>query len=72
MSKKQLPNPDDMTFESAAEELHAIVKRIDEGKAELETMMEDHKRGQLLVTRCKYLLEDAQQQIKNLEVKDLQ
>jgi exodeoxyribonuclease VII small subunit len=71
MSDKKLPKPDTMTFEEASEELDAIVKRIDEGKGDLEAMMEEHKRGQLLVTRCKELLEDAQQQIKTMESEDL-
>lgn len=71
MSDKKLPNPDKMTFEDASEELDAIVKRIDDGKGDLETMMEEHKRGQLLVLRCKELLEDAQQQIKTMESEDL-
>ena len=71
MSDKQLPNPDKMSFEEASEELDAIVKRIDAGEADLETMMNEHKRGQLLVTRCKKLLEDAEQQIKTMEAKEL-
>jgi exodeoxyribonuclease VII small subunit len=70
MSEKSLPNPDKMSFEEASEELDAIVKRIDAGEEDLETMMTEHKRGQLLVARCKLLLEDAQQQIKTMEAKD--
>jgi exodeoxyribonuclease VII small subunit len=71
MSEDKLPNPDNMTFEQAVEELDAIVKRIDEGKGDLETMMDEHKRGQLLVSRCKELLETAEQQIKTMEAEDL-
>ena len=71
MSVDKLPQPDEMSFEQASEELDAIVKRIDEGEADLETMMKEHTRGQLLVARCKQLLKDAQQQIKSMEAKDL-
>ena len=71
MSDKSLPKPDNMSFEEASEELDAIVKRIDAGEADLETMMKEHQRGQLLVARCKHLLEDAEQQIKTMEAKDL-
>ena len=71
MSKKELTNPDEMTFEQAAQELDEIVKRIDKGEDDLETMMAEHTRGQLLVQRCKQLLETAQQQIKTMEAKDL-
>ncbi len=71
MSEDKLPKPEKMTFEQAAEELDEIVKRIDEGKGDLETMMKEHKRGQLLVSRCKQLLETAEQQIKTMEAEDL-
>ncbi len=71
MSEKDLPKPDKMTFEQASKELDEIVKRIEEGEEDLETMMEEHKRGQLLVKRCKELLETAQQQIQTMESKDL-
>jgi|TARA_B100000959_G_C14973181_1_gene620534 exodeoxyribonuclease VII small subunit len=71
MSTDNLPKPEKMTFEQASEELEAIVKRIEEGDDDLEKMMEVHKRGQLLVKRCKELLENAQQQIQTMESKDL-
>jgi len=71
MSNDKLKKPEDMTFEEASEELDAIVKRIDEGEEDLETMMKEHKRGQLLVARCKALLEDAQQQIEQMESNEL-
>ena len=71
MSTDNLPKPEKMTFEQAADELDAIVKRIEEGDDDLEKMMEVHKRGQLLVKRCKELLENAQQQIQTMESKDL-
>ena len=60
-----------MTFEEAAEELDEIVQRIDAGQSDLETMMQEHKRGQLLVERCKKLLESAEKQIKKMDAKDL-
>ncbi|MBC8310190.1 MAG: exodeoxyribonuclease VII small subunit [Phycisphaerales bacterium] len=71
MSTDNSPKPDKMTFEEASEELDAIVKRIEEGDADLEKMMEEHKRGKLLVNRCKELLDKAQQQIQTMESKDL-
>jgi exodeoxyribonuclease VII small subunit len=71
MSTDNLPKPEKMTFEQASEELEAIVKRIEEGDDDLEKMMAVHKRGQLLVKRCKELLENAQQQIQTMESKDL-
>jgi|TARA_B110000116_G_scaffold269913_1_gene286820 exodeoxyribonuclease VII small subunit len=71
MSKKTLKKPADMTFEEAVGELDVIVQRIDAGEANLETMMEEHTRGQLLVARCKTLLESAEKQIEKMDAKDL-
>ena len=71
MTDKKLPSPDKMTFELAADELDAIVKRIDEGQGDLEAIMKEHARGQLLVKRCRELLADAEQQLKTMEVDEL-
>ena len=60
MSDKKLQDPKEMTFEQAADELDAIVKRIDAGEADLETMMKEHARGQLLVQQCRALLGGAE------------
>jgi len=72
MSAKKTQQPEDMSFEQAADELDAIVKRIDEGKEDLEAMMCEHARGQLLITRCRELLETAEQQIKTLDVQEIE
>jgi exodeoxyribonuclease VII small subunit len=69
MSKDNLPKPEKMTFEEASEELDAIVKRIEEGDADLEKMMEEHKRGQLLVKRCKELLKMLRNKYKRWNLK---
>jgi exodeoxyribonuclease VII small subunit len=67
-----LKKPEAMTFEESSEELDAIVKRIDAGEADLEAMMKEHARGQLLVNRCRSLLEEAEQQLKTMEVQELE
>jgi exodeoxyribonuclease VII small subunit len=72
MSKKpSLPEPAEMSFEQASEELDAIVKSIDEGSGELEEMLRLHARGQALVKRCRELLSQAEQQLKTAEVDDI-
>ena len=71
MTDKKLPNPEKMTFELAADELDDIVKRIDKGEGDLEQMMREHARGQLLVKRCRELLADAEQQLKTMEVYEI-
>ncbi len=72
MSDKQLAKPEEMTFEQAADELDAIVKRIDAGEADLEMMMKEHTRGQLLVKQCRKLLASAEQQLKTIEANELE
>ena len=72
MSEKSLQTPAEMTFEQAADELDAIVTRIDSGEADLETMMKEHARGQLLVKRCRSLLADAEQQLATMEADELE
>ncbi len=68
----QLPPPETLSFEAAADELDAIVRRIDSGELELEQMMTEHARGQALVRRCGQLLEDAEQQLKSVDVDDIE
>ncbi|MDP7006332.1 MAG: exodeoxyribonuclease VII small subunit [Phycisphaerales bacterium] len=72
MTDKKLIDPTKMTFEQAADELDAIVKRIDSGEQNLETMMKEHERGQLLVKRCRELLATAEQQLKTMEVQEIE
>jgi exodeoxyribonuclease VII small subunit len=72
MSKKaEQADPAAMSFEQASEELDVIVKSIDEGSLELEEMLRQHARGQALVKRCRELLTQAEQQLKNAEVDDI-
>ncbi|MBT4530952.1 MAG: exodeoxyribonuclease VII small subunit [Phycisphaerae bacterium] len=71
MSDSKIKKPESMTFEEAVGELDEIVKRIDAGEADLETMMKEHKRGQLLVVRCKELLDSAEKQIQKMDANDL-
>jgi exodeoxyribonuclease VII small subunit len=72
MSKKTVQaEPAEMSFEQASEELDVIVKSIDAGSGELEVMLREHARGQALVKRCRELLSQAEQQLKNAEVDDI-
>ena len=63
--------PEEMSFEEAANELDGIIAVIDRGEEDLETMMASHARGQLLVKRCQSLLEQAEQQLKTIDVEEL-
>ena len=71
MSNKKLKKPEEMSFEEAANELDGIITNIDRGEDDLETMMASHARGQLLVKRCQTLLQQAEQQLKTVDVEEL-
>ncbi len=62
---------EEMSFEEAANELDGIIAVIGRGEEDLETMMASHARGQLLVKRCQSLLEQAEQQLKTVDVEEL-
>jgi exodeoxyribonuclease VII small subunit len=55
------------SFESALEELEAIVARMEAGELTLEQSLAAYKRGAELLQLCQGALRDAQQQVKVLE-----
>ena len=67
---KSPPDPATLTYEAAAEELEALIERIDEGEIALEEAMELHRRGQALVQRCRALLDAADEELKQLSLDD--
>ena len=72
MTKKNLKEPSKMTFEQATDELDSIIKQMDSGEDDLETMMKSHARGQILIKRCKELLGAAEQQLQTVEVDEIE
>ena len=65
------PDPSSMSYEDAAEELEAILKRIDDGAIGLEDAMGLHRRGQSLVQRCRGLLDAADEELRQLSADEL-
>ncbi len=53
-------------FEVALKELEEIVKRIEEGKTNLDEMIELYEKGKKLSKRCLALLETAQDRVTKL------
>ena len=64
----------DMKFETALDELEAIVRSMESGKLELEESIAAYRRGSELMKHCQQQLTDAEGQIRvleNGELKDL-
>lgn len=67
MAKK----PDDiklMSFEKAMEELESIVRKLENGEAELEESIELYERGAALKAHCEAKLKSAQEKIEKIIV----
>ena len=55
-----------LTFESAMRELETIVRRLEEGKVELEDAIALFKRGDMLRAFCDTKLKEAQMQVEKI------
>jgi exodeoxyribonuclease VII small subunit len=67
MSESPPAAPSGMTFESALEELEAIVARMEDGKLPLEESLAAYQRGAELIKYCESRLSAAQARIAILE-----
>ena len=67
MSESPPAAPSGMTFESALEELEAIVARMEDGKLPLEESLAAYQRGAELLKFCESKLDAAQARIAVLE-----
>ena len=54
-----------MSFEQATEELEAIIERIEQGEIGLEEGLSERKRGEHLITRCRAILDAAEQELQH-------
>ena len=61
-----LPKPESLSYEQATEELEAILESIESGSIELEEAMTQWKRGTQLIQRCRSILDNAEQQLKEV------
>jgi exodeoxyribonuclease VII small subunit len=53
-----------LTFEQAMAELEGLIERIEQGDMGLEDALAARKRGDLLVRRCRGILEAAEQELR--------
>ena len=59
---------DSMSFEDALRELEAIVRRLEEGKINLEDAIKAYERGAALRTHCEKKLKDARLRVEQIVV----
>ncbi|MBA3813236.1 MAG: exodeoxyribonuclease VII small subunit [Alphaproteobacteria bacterium] len=57
-----------MSFEDALRELEAIVRRLEEGKTNLEDAMAAYERGAALRAHCEKKLKDARLRVEQIVV----
>jgi exodeoxyribonuclease VII small subunit len=57
---------DQMSFEEALLELESIVKRLEGGKENLETAIDDYELGNLLREHCEKKLKEAQMRVDKI------
>ena len=69
-SSKSRPNPKQMSFEKAVQELESIIERIEQGEVGLEQSLDEYRRGDTLIKRCRDILDVAEQQIEKLTQED--
>ena len=65
-SSKPRPDPKQMSFEKAVQELESIIERIEQGEVGLEQSLDEYRRGDTLIKRCRDILDVAEQQIEKL------
>lgn len=59
-NEQQLPDPEQITYEQARDELVAIVKKLETGSAPLEETLSMWERGEALAGRCHAILSKAE------------
>jgi exodeoxyribonuclease VII small subunit len=61
--------PVQMTYESALEELEALVAKVESGQLPLDDLLAGYQRGAQLLKICRDKLQAVEQQIKVLDTK---
>ena len=59
-------DPETLSFEQAMSELETIISDIDAGEIGLEEAMVRHRRGQLLIRRCRSILDAVSSELEQL------
>jgi exodeoxyribonuclease VII small subunit len=64
------PPPEHLTFEQATAELEAIIERIESGEIGLEESLRQRQRGELLIRRCRAILDKAEQELEHVSAEE--
>lgn len=67
---KARPDPKQMSFEQAVQELESIIERIEQGEVGLEQSLDEYRRGGTLIKRCRDILDVAEQQIQKMTAQE--
>ncbi|WP_188609250.1 exodeoxyribonuclease VII small subunit [Chelatococcus reniformis] len=62
------PDIDTLSFEAAMAELEGIVKRLEEGRVDLEESIAIYERGEALKNHCESLLRNAEARIEKISL----
>ena len=63
--------PEKLTFEQATAELETIIERIESGEIGLEESLRQRQRGELLIKRCRAILDKAEQELEHVSGEEM-
>lgn len=64
-------DPAEMSYEEALEAVEDIFERIESGEAGFEASISLYERGQVLLARCRSILDKAEQRLAELDARAL-
>lgn len=64
MADETLPDPQELSYEAARDELITIVRQLESGQAPLEATLKMWERGEALASRCRSVLEAARARLR--------
>jgi exodeoxyribonuclease VII small subunit len=62
--------PEKLSFEQAVAELESIIEQIEQGEIGLEESLQQRKRGDQLIKRCRAILDAAEQELEQVSPND--
>ncbi len=69
MAKKSVsPDIANMSFEAALAELEAIVRKLEEGKGDLDQAIKSYERGAALKLHCEAKLQEARMRVEKIVI----
>ena len=66
MAKESKTDNDKLTFEQAIDSLTEIVTKIEQGQIPLHDSLEQYEKGMTLISRCRKILNQAEERIEKI------